>query len=571
MKKILLFSLIFAAVSGWAAPSVKELTLEEQIGQTIMPRVLVGEQKAFKKAVLSGAVTGFTVKTADGLLFQPNLTPDKQAAYQKKQYKKLQKTIADLKKWAAKSPHQIPLLFAFDYEGGTVTSPMFMGLKQMPSNMLLGAAHDDKTVTDMYKTQALEIRKVGGNMVYGPVTDVNSNPLNPIIQTRSFGSSAKEVGHNAALAVRALQDNGVAAVNKHFPGHGDTSVDSHYEKPVTALDKEALWQQHTVAFLPSVQAGVYGIMNSHVVFPALDAQHTASFSPRILQELLRKDMHFDGVIITDGLDMGALKDVSVEEMIRQAYKAGNNILLLSGDARNIKETRTYPQRAIEYVRESVSQVEKGNVPAEKYVAREDIEASASRVLALKERLGLFGPSAALPEDTGFEQASRQAAEKGVTLVRNLAGVVPLKQEGQKVCSVFFADPIFGRQLAGFNKYLVSRDNLVQAIYSSRTPSDTVASLARRCAQVADVLVLGTSRTSAMDEKQFALVKELLETAEANGQKTVLLSLLNPYEIPLYPQAKTVLALYGPTADSMKVAAQILLGELKARGQLPVKW
>ncbi len=557
MKKILLFSLIFVATSGWSAPSVNDLTLEEQIGQTIMPRVLVGEHKAFKKAVLAGQVTGFTVKTGEGLIRFPHLTPKKQAAYQKKQYKRLQKTIADLKK---------------DYEGGTVTSPMFMGLKQMPSNMLLGAAHDDQVITDMYTAQALEVRKVGGNMVYGPVTDVNSNPLNPIIQTRSFGSSAEQVGHNAALAVRALEQNGVAAVNKHFPGHGDTSVDSHYEKPVTALDKDTLWKRHTSAFLPSVQAGVYGVMNSHVVFPALDNRHTASFSPRILQDLLRREMHFDGVIITDGLDMGALKDISVEEMVRQAYKAGNNILLLSGDVRNIKETKTYPQRAIGYVRESVLQVESGNVPAEKYVTRQEIEDSAARVLVLKEKLGLFTSSgAAVPKDTGFEQAAHRASEKGVTLVRNMAGVVPLKKSEQKICSVFFADAIFGKQLRAFDEYLVSRGKRIQAIYSPRTPSDKVASFARVCAQNADVLVLGTSRTSVMDERQETLVKELLEAAATNGQKTVLLSLLNPYEIPAYLQAKTVLALYGPTVDSMQVAAQILLGERKAQGKLPITW
>ena len=555
----------------WAAMSVNDLTLEEQIGQTIMPRVLVGEQKAFKKAVLAGQVTGFTVKTGEGLIHFPRLTPKKQAAYQKKQYKKLQKTIADLKKWAAKSPHQIPLLFAFDYEGGTVTSPMYMGLKQMPSNMLLGAAQDDQTITDMYTALALELRKLGGNMVYGPVTDVNSNPLNPIIQTRSFGSSAQEVGHNAALAVKALQAHGVAAVNKHFPGHGDTSVDSHYEKPVTALDKQTLWARHTSAFLPSVQAGVYGVMNSHVVFPALDDKNTASFSPRILKELLRRKMQFDGVIITDGLDMGALKDMGVEEMVRRAYKAGNNILLLSGDARHIKQTRYYPQRAVEYVRESVAQVEQGNVPADKYVTRGEVEESAARVLALKEKLGLFGTDPALPQDTGFANASRQAAEKGVTLVRNLAGVVPLGREEQKICSVFFADDIFGEQLTVFNTYLAAKGKYVQAVYSPRTPDEKSASLARQCAQTADVLVLGTSRKAAMDEQQTALVKELLETAGEKRQKTVLLSLLNPYEIPLYPQAKTVLALYGPTADSMQVAAEILLGERTSQGKLPVTW
>ena len=168
-------------------PTADDLTLREQVGQTIMPRVLIGEQKAFKKAVLNGEVTGFFIKAKEGAVTQPKITAKNQARFIARQRKRLEKTIRDLNKWAAKSPHKIPLLLAVDYEGGTVTSPMFMGLKQMPSNMLLAASGDEKVVADMYAAQAKEILLSGANTALGPVTDVNSNPLNPISKRVRLG------------------------------------------------------------------------------------------------------------------------------------------------------------------------------------------------------------------------------------------------------------------------------------------------------------------------------------------------------------------------------------------------
>ena len=317
-------------------PTVDDLSLREQVGQTIMPRVLIGEQKAFKQAVLNGEVTGFFIKAKEGAVTQPQITAKNQARFIARQRKRLEKTIRDLNKWASKSPHKIPLLLAVDYEGGTVTSPMFMGLKQMPSNMLLAASGDEKVVADMYTAQAKEILLSGANTALGPVTDVNSNPLNPIIQTRSFGDNSADVGRFSGAASRALENNGVPSFIKHFPGHGDTSSDSHYEQPVTALPAEELWQAHISAFQPAITAGGTGVLSAHVVYPALDDENTASFSSKILKGLLREKMGFKGIIATDGLDMGAVKGVGVEEIVRRAYGAGNNLLLLSGDIRDVK-------------------------------------------------------------------------------------------------------------------------------------------------------------------------------------------------------------------------------------------
>ena len=247
MKKwsVLLFLLLSAGIlCASSAPKVQDLTLREQVGQTVMPRLLIGQQKAFKEAVINGEVTGFFIKAQEGLLKHPKITAKNQEKFLKKQRKRFLKTVADLNKWASMSRHKIPLLLALDYEGGTVTSPMYMGLKQMPSNMLLAASGNEEVVAQMYAAQAREIKAVGANVALGPVTDVNSNPQNPIIQTRSFGDNAEQVGKFASVSVRALQAQGVPAFNKHFPGHGDTASDSHYAQPVTDMPADQLWKNH---------------------------------------------------------------------------------------------------------------------------------------------------------------------------------------------------------------------------------------------------------------------------------------------------------------------------------------
>ena len=563
MKKYLFLCLVFSfTATAWGnpVPTVDDLSLREQVGQTIMPRVLIGEQKAFKQAVLNGEVTGFFIKAKEGAVTQPKITAKNQARFIARQRKRLEKTIKDLNKWAAKSPHKIPLLLAVDYEGGTVTSPMFMGLKQMPSNMLLAASGDEKVVADMYTAQAKEILLSGANTALGPVTDVNSNPLNPIIQTRSFGDNSADVGRFSRAASRALENNGVPSFIKHFPGHGDTSSDSHYEQPVTALPAEELWQTHISAFQPAITAGDTGVLSAHVVYPALDDENTASFSSKILKGLLRGKMGFKGIIATDGLDMGAVKGVGVEEIVRRAYGAGNNLLLLSGDIRDVKTARTYPGRAADYV-------EYTQLAAAPAVSAGFVRESAEKILKLKERLGLFS-ARAISADTGFDEAAKQAAEAGVTLVRDTQNLLPLKDK--KVCAVLFADGIFSLQLRAFTDTLSNHLPQVNAVYSPRTPEEADKQAALACMAGADVTLLGTSRTSVMDQKQYALVQDLLRQAEQNNQPAVLVSLLNPYEIALYPQAQTVLALYGPTADTARIAAEILLGLRPAKGHLPIK-
>lgn len=549
--------LVGLACGLYALPAARDLSTRELVGQTIMPRVVIGKHKAFKKAVQKGEVTGFFIKTHEGLLNHPKITLQNQAKFTEKQRQKLLKTIADLQTWAQQSPHQIPLLLAVDYEGGTITSPLYMGLKQMPSNMLLAATGDPQLVADMYAAQARELRAIGANVSLTPDTDVNSNPKNPVIQTRSFGDQAHTAGQLAAVAAQALEMHGVAAVNKHFPGHGDTTTDSHYTQPVTDLPADELWQKHISAFMPSVGISS-GMMTNHVVYPALDAKNSAIFSPAIIQGILREKMGFTGLVFTDGLDMRGVGDKSVEDIVLDGYAAGNDVLLLTGAAADIKNSVRYAHLAADYVEQELQS------PYPLF-SRAQLEQSAQKVLDLKARLASAVPMPA-PD---FEETSRRVAQAGVTVVRNKKQTLPLPQSVTKVCSIFFAENIFTSQINAFADTLEMNGRNVEKLFLPLTPLPTDSARALACVEQAQAVVVGTSYKSKMDVEQYALVSEVLREATFTRKPFVQISLLNPYEISQYPNVPAVIAVYGPTQAAMQTAAEVILGITSARGKLPV--
>lgn len=603
MKKIGFIMICFLAISAWAANSVSalqrrleqtvakkesgaatpELTLREQVGQTIMPRLYVGQQAYFKDSVLKGEVTGFFVKSA--LPFQADFwktyTPQQAQQVFAQERVKLIQTIEDLQSWAKQSRHQIPLLFAFDYEGGQITSPIFMGLKQVPSNMLLGASTDPTVITQMYDAIAKELLVVGGNVAFGPVTDVNSNPQNPIIQARSFGGNAQEVGAKAVLAVQALQQNHVPAFNKHFPGHGDTDSDTHVGETHMDMPLTEVMTKHIAAFIPSIQAGVKGVMSAHVMYASMDKGVNASLSSKILKNILQNQLGFKGVIATDGLDMGAVSGMEVEDIVRRAYKAGNHLLLLTSSEKRPQDAPLYAKRAADFVEKSV------NIPGDDELSTQEIAQAAQKILELKQWMGLLdGKPVAPVSDTGFEKAARRAAEEGVTLVRGDGAVL---KDAKKICSIFFVPPIFEEQVKNLNTHLMQRGKTVDTLFmsnelfgplgkekeKSRLKDDNIERQiavmrikAFKCMREADAVVIGTAGNARAENmlSQYNMVSALLNAAH---KPTALLSLVTPYEIALYPQANTVLALYGPTVDTVTVSAQILTGERKAKGKLPV--
>lgn len=541
MKKIILFCAFFYACTAFAAPSVRNLNTDELIGQTLVVRVDAGEQAKYEQAVKEGLIG--TVLIKGGSLEAGNAAEKRAAARQ---------TIADLRRWEKESRHQIPLLIAFDYEGGAVVSPLFLGLKQLPSNMLMSAsAAGPSAVYAMFRAAGREIKSMDGQISFAPDLDVNTNPQNPVIGTRSFGSDAKTVGANGALAVKALQKEKVAAFAKHFPGHGDTVVDSHLGSPVMDLPPQQLEEEHIAAFRTAVKNGVWGVMSSHVVYPALDPEHPATFSRKILTDLLRKNMKFKGVIATDSLDMeGAKREHGIAQAAAEAYAAGADMPLIGKDL---------PYETIAYVKSQIG----------KTLTEKQLKQSAKRILDLKRKTGLFS-AAKPPKETpeSFETAARRIARGGVTLVKNEANLIPVRKTvPQRVCAVFFSEPILKEQISAVLDPFEKAGWQTQLVYAGQTPPDETLDAARQCADDKGLLLLGsTQKYDRPDPQQQKIIDGLL----SENANAVLISALSPYDIAFYPRARTVLAVYGPTPDVMQAAGDVILGHLTPAGKMPVQ-
>jgi len=266
-----------------------------------------------------------------------------------------------------RSPH-FPLLIAIDQEGGRV-SRLPEGFTIFPPCGVIGACRSEELAYAAASVTAAELRAVGVNMNMAPVLDVHSNPENPVIGDRAYGTDPEIVAELGLAAVRGLQGKGVVACGKHFPGHGDTSTDSHKELPVVTAPVETLLERELPPFHYAILNGLASLMTAHVLYPALDAERPATLSRTILTNLLREHWGFDGVVVTDDLEMHAISDHhGIGEAAVQAFLAGADILLICKDRNRAVDAMEAVQKA----------VEEGTIP------RERLEASVHRIMRLKQ-------------------------------------------------------------------------------------------------------------------------------------------------------------------------------------------
>jgi beta-N-acetylhexosaminidase len=236
--------------------------------------------------------------------------------------------VADLSRQAAGLKREWPLWISVDQEGGRVAR-LRRPFTEWPPAITLGRSGDETLAARFARALATELRAVGINLDYAPVLDVHTNPKNPVIGDRALSERADAVGRLGATVVRALQESGVAACGKHFPGHGDTSVDSHEALPVVEHDRRRMDAVEFVPFVKAIEAGVATIMTAHVFAPALDERHIASFSPTIVNGLLKDVLGFRGVVISDDLGMKAVSATSqAGEAAVAAVQAGCDAVLL---------------------------------------------------------------------------------------------------------------------------------------------------------------------------------------------------------------------------------------------------
>jgi beta-N-acetylhexosaminidase len=456
---------------------------------------------------------------------------------------------------------EVPLLIAVDQEGGMVVR-MEQDITVMPGNMALGATRDVQGTFDAAYICGEELRHIGINMNLAPCLDVNNNPLNPVIGVRSYGENAALVGRLGAAAARGYQQANVAATVKHFPGHGDTDQDSHHALPLVGHDRARLDAVELVPFREAIAAGVDAIMTAHVIFPAYEDAHIPStLSYPILHGLLREQLLFDGVIVTDCLEMNAISEsFGVGRGAVMTVKAGADLVLISHRA----------DRQIEGIEAVIRAVEAGEI------AEARIDESVKRILSLKERRRMSESpdlqASVVTQHVGLEsswQLARQLSEKSITLVKhessfplqnNLHTLVvwPVVRVNTEVVEVTEQEVTLGSTLAAYMDH-------VEEIAVGIDPTGEERAWVLAAVGSFQQIVVATYN-SAFSPDQVLMVKQL---ARLVGKRLVVVAVRNPFDLNDFPEVSTYLCSYEDKPLAMRSTAKVLLGILPPQGRLPV--
>jgi len=453
----------------------------------------------------------------------------------------------------ANEPH-VPLLVAADQEGWPIWR-LPPGATVFPSNMALGATYSTEDAQLMAQVMATEMKALGISMNLAPVLDVNSNPANPIIGIRSLGSSPELVSRLGVAMIETYQANGIVATAKHFPGHGDTSVDSHLDLPLIDHDLERLEAVELAPFEAAISAGVDCIMTAHIQVPALDPQpgRPATLSPEILQGLLREQMGFQGLIATDSLGMKALTNqYDLSTATAMAFQAGADLLLFGPDPGHPPwEQRAAYERLLDLVKQ-------GTIPMSR------LDASVRRILQVKARRGILDwrpeeletdlDTVGSPE---HQAAARQVALDSITLVRDEGGLLPLTSETSILV-------IYPRGGAGLGQAILEYAPQATLLEVSERPTSGDFVQATVLGEGVDLVVIGTRNVIQCPEQA-----QLVE-AVGRERPVIAVALDSPYDLLSYPEVSTYLATYGRAPVSMAALAQVLFGMEAPRGRLPVE-
>lgn len=462
---------------------------------------------------------------------------------------------------------QLPLLIAQDTEWGVAMR--VSRTTSFPRAMAIGATGNPDYAYAVGYVTALEARALGVHQLYAPVADVNNNPFNPIINVRAFGEHPQQVATMVRAFVRGVQAAGAIATAKHFPGHGDTSVDSHSDLPVLAFDRQRLDTLELVPFRAAIRAGVHSIMTGHLALPHLDATSPmpASLSRRITHDLLREELGFDGLVVTDALEMqGVTKHFGVGEAAVRALEAGADMLLLSED---VEAARAAILEAI----------------AQGRLSRERLEVSVRRILLTKERLGLHRNRMvdlnALPYVVGItphQALSQNIARASLTLLRNEGDLLPLPDvpEAPRRLQVIILsdsdDPSAGRFFVQTLREVASAERIAARLLDVRSHPDDYRVALEAAAQADAVLVpaylivrSGTGRIR-LPERQRTFLNALI----ARARPVALIAFGNPYLIMDLERPPAVyLAAYGSNESTQRAVVQALFGQAPFTGRLPI--
>jgi len=535
---------------NWIETKLKKLSLEEKVSQMIVTFALgyyiSSDSYAFKRLerlVKEQKVGG--IYMSSGNVYEEAVLLNK-----------LQAMVP---------PDGIPLLVSADYENGVAMR--LENATMFPNPMALGATGNPNFAYEMGRVIAKEGRAIGVHQAYSPTMDVNTNPDNPIINVRSFGDNPEMVAKLAQAFIKGMQDGGMISTAKHFPGHGATDVDSHSDLPVLNFDRQRLEKVELVPFKSAIDSGVMSVMVAHLSVPALDTVENlpATLSKKIVTDLLRNEMKFQGLIVTDAMGMrGVTKNRSVAEAAVLAVKAGVDMILMPPDEEIA-------------IRAVVNAVRCGEI------AEARIDESVRRILSLKQWVGLdrnrfvnIDSISSIVGSPEHWQIAKQIARESITLLKNNkngAVALPLVKNGQRrILNICISDN--GEQRTGehFNQQMSKRyrkiENLKLDIRSSNAEYKDALTKAKR----ADIVLCPTyvrvrsgQGTVSLPQGHVDFLKKLLRLKKP----VVMISFGNPYLVRDFNAVLAYICAYGDADVSVDAAVEALFGEIPIRGKLPV--
>lgn len=435
-----------------------------------------------------------------------------------------------------------PPLLGIDQEGGQLMA-ITGGATELPGNMALGATRSPELARQAGIVLARELRALGFNLNFAPSLDVNSNPHNPVIGIRSFGDDAEWVARLGVALIDGLQAEGMIASAKHFPGHGDISTDTHFDAPTVTHPRKHLEQVELYPFNAAIRGGVKSVMSAHILYTALDAAAPATLSRPILTDLLRDEMGFDGLILTDAMDMHAVAKEGAFPSVKGALDAGADLVLLA------------------------------HLPDQFGLAREaaalENARSLTRIASAREAVPRDLPSLDIVGCAEHQQVAQNIADHAITVVKD-DDCLPLRPAPEETIVVITPAPADLTPADTSSMVTIRLAEAVQkrhgrvAAYELPHGADDadVRALLAAC-EDADHIIIGTINAD-HDAAQAELVNALLE----RGQMPIVVALRTPYDLLAFPNVPVYLCAYGIRQASVEAVARVLFGEIEAKGVLP---
>lgn len=534
--------------------ALENLSLEEKVGQMMMPdfRKFGGSDVTEMLPEIEQMVKDYHLGGV--ILFRENVVDTEQTARLVNNYQE--------------ASDKFGLLITIDQEGGIVTR--LQSGTHMPGNMALGASRSTDLAWKTGDVIGSELASLGINMNLAPVVDVNNNPDNPVIGVRSFSENPQLVAELGVAYTKGMQSNGVAGTAKHFPGHGDTSVDSHLGLPEVPHNKDRLLEVELYPFQKLMEQGIDAIMTAHVTFPKIDSNKAisqktgeevfvpATLSYNVLTELMRNEMGFDGVVMTDAMNMKAIADHfgPVDASIR-AINAGADIILM-------------PVGVSEVFNGIVNAVNAGDITDAR------IDESVGRILTLKVKRGIIKEETPVDIDKKVQQALQvvgsldhqaveaEVAAKSVTVVKNENNLLPLKPDtDEKVVVVgafSFIDSFYAQVKA-------RHENTV--LLKLKSGQSSLDEDQKQTLTEADIIIIGSYTSSVYGRSPSHPFMQTYNEVANLDKPTVAVSFRNPYDIMAYQNVDAYVAQYGYREASHKATADVLFGIESPTGKLPV--